>query len=284
MSRGVTFFVLAVGAIIAAAIAAVAAGIFLFLRVESVEPQPVDAAVPPVVAAPVADASMSITAAPAPSAATTAPYVISVTGTGTAATSPDIADVTLGVETLASDADVAIRDNTDQMNAVSAALRDSGVAGSDIQTRSFNMWVEQIYGPDGPTGEVRYHVNNQVSARVREIDRVGEILQRALEAGANNVGGISFGVEDTAALERTARDQAVADARAKAEQLATALGVQLGAVRQVSEAVQPVPFQHQAAFGFEAAAADLGGAAPVPVSGGEFTVSASLQVVFDIAR
>ena len=282
MSRGVTFFVLAVGAIIAAAIAAVAVGILLFLRVESVEPQPVDAAPPPIAAAPVADASMSLAAAPAPPATTTTPYVISVTGTGTAATSPDIADVILGVETVASDADVAIRDNTDQMNAVSAALRDSGVAGGDIQTLSFNMWVEQIYGPEGPTGEVRYHVNNQVRARLREIDRAGEILQRALGAGANSVGGISFGVEDTAALERTARDQAVADARAKAEQLATALGVQLGAVRQVSEAVQPVLFK--GLVGVEAAAADLGGGAPVPVSGGEFAVSASLQVVFDIAR
>lgn len=87
------------------------------------------------------------------------------------------------------------------------------------------MWVDQIYGPEGSTGEVCYHVNNQLRARLRDIDRAGEILQRALEAGANSVGGITFGVEDTATLERTARDEAVAGARAKATQLAAVLGV-----------------------------------------------------------
>jgi uncharacterized protein YggE len=86
-----------------------------------------------------------------------------------------------------------------------------------------------------PTGENRCHVIHQVRVRVRDLTATGALLQKALEAGANNFGGISFGVDDIAALQSEARDIASADAKAKAEQPATSMGVKLGAPRQVSE-------------------------------------------------
>ena len=203
---------------------------------------------------------------------------VTATGTGTASAPPDIADITLGVEIIDADASAAINENNDRMAAVRAALTDVGVAELDVQTVSFNMWVEQVFGPQGPTGEVRYHVINQVRVRLRDLTQTGQLLEQALAAGANSVGGITFGVEDVAALQREARDLAVDDAQARAAQLASRLGVELGSVREVTEGAGVVPLP-----GVQAERLLAGGSGP-PVSGGEFAVSVSVRVVFDIAR
>ena len=135
-------------------------------------------------------------------ASSEAPRTLSVNGDGAASAAPDIADIELGVETIDADPTVAIDDNTTAMDSVIEALTDLDIDEDDIQTRSFNMWVEQIYDEDGPTGEFRYHVVNQIAVRVRDIDMTGDVLGAALAAGANNVRGISFGVEDHAGAGR----------------------------------------------------------------------------------
>lgn len=207
-------------------------------------------------------------------------YTISVNGSGLASAQPDVMDVQLGVETIDPDAGQAISQNTSKMNAVMSALKELGVADKDIQTANYSMWIEQIYDQNGqPTGEQRYHVTNLVNVRLRDLTRAGELLQKATTAGANNIGGISFSVADPSALQREARDQAVADAKAKAEQLATALGVKVGRVRQISEytsSVYPQPV---------ARAADaMGGGGQVAVAGGSYNVVIDVSVVFDITQ
>jgi len=206
------------------------------------------------------------------------PRTLSVNGDGAASAAPDIADIELGVETIDEDPKAAIDGNTTSMAGVIEALIDLDIAEDDIQTRSFNMWVEQIYDEDGPTGEFRYHVVNQISVRVRDIDQTGDVLGAALGAGANTVRGISFGVEDTQALEEAARDAAVDNAVAKAEQLAERLGVTVGSPRHVAEISGGFP---QTARVERAVAFDSGGGS-VPVSPGDFTVRVSLNIVFDI--
>ena len=195
-------------------------------------------------------------------ASSEAPRTLSVNGDGAASAAPDIADIELGVETIDADPTVAIDDNTTAMDSVIEALTDLDIDEDDIQTRSFNMWVEQIYDEDGPTGEFRYHVVNQIAVRVRDIDMTGDVLGAALAAGANNVRGISFGVEDTQALEEAARDAAVDNAVAKAEQLAERLGVKVGSPRHIAEISRGFP---QAVRVERAVSADSGGAS-VPVS------------------
>jgi len=208
------------------------------------------------------------------------PRTISVNGIGTATAQPDLAEIQLGVEVVNADAGLAISENTERMTAVMDVLKEMGVEEKDIQTVKYSMWIEEMRDREGqPTGETRYHVVNQVRIRIRDLSKTGEVLQKALEAGANNVGGISFGVSDPAALQREARDQAIADARAKAEQLATGLDARLGPVRQVSEfggVVTPklAPMAERA----------MAAGGPVPVSGGEFSVTVQIQVVFDIAE
>lgn len=202
---------------------------------------------------------------------------LTVTGDGAASAAPDIADLELGVQTINEDPTVAIVDNTTAMADVIETLIDLGIDEDDIQTWSFHMWVEQVYGPDGPTGEFLYHVVNQIVVRVRDLDMTGDVLGAALAAGVNNVSGITFGVEDTQAQEEAARDAAVDNAVAKAEQLAERLGVKVGSPRHVIETSGDFsPERLERAVAFESAGAS------VPVSPGDFTVRVSVNIVFDI--
>lgn len=206
---------------------------------------------------------------------------INVTGDGSASAPPDVAQIQLGVETINPDATQAIDENTTRMTAVMAVLRQMQIEDKDIQTTNYNMWLEQVLDKNGqPTGETRYHVVNQVQVSLRDLTKTGDLLQQALQAGANNAGGISFRVADQTGLEREARDRALADAQAKAEQLAAGLGAKLGPVRQVTESTGVIPPGPSPL----AAERAIGGAGPVPVSGGEFSVTVQVQVAFDIAE
>lgn len=207
-------------------------------------------------------------------------YTINVNGSGSAATTPDVADIQFGVESIHADATQAIGDNTAKMQAVLAAVKALGVEDKDVQTVSYNMWVEQIYNQETgmPTGEVRYHVTNQVSVRLRDVTKAGELLGAVLEAGANNVNGITFGVADPTELQNEARIAAVKNARAKAESLAQGLGVRLGKVRLVSEYTSgsaPIPM-YDMAMG-------KGGEA-VSIASGSYNVTVDVQVTFDIIQ
>ena len=206
------------------------------------------------------------------------PRTLTVNGDGAASAAPDIVDIQLGVETIDADPKSAIDDNTSTMERVIEALTDLEVSEDDIQTRSFNMWVEQIYDEGGPTGDFLYHVVNQISVRVRDIDMTGDVLGAALGAGANNVRGVSFGVEDTQALEEAARDAAVDNAVAKAEQLADRLGVAVGSPRHIAEISGGFPETAR----IERAVMLESSGGSVPVSPGDFTIRVSLSITFDI--
>ena len=209
------------------------------------------------------------------------PRTISVTGNGAARARPDVAYIELGVESIHTDVGQAINDNTEHMTSVMGVLRDAGVDDEDVQTVDYSLWVEQVYDREGQlTGETRYHMTNRVRLRLRDLSKTGELLQKALEAGANNVGGISFSASDPVALEREARELAVIDAKTKAEQLAEGLGAQLGPLRQVSDwGGSPVVLEKAMEAG-----GGYGGGGPVPVSGGQFSVSVQIQVIFEIAE
>jgi uncharacterized protein YggE len=207
------------------------------------------------------------------------PRTITVTGSGSANATPDIAQVQLGVEISDSDAGAAIQQSNERMTAVMDALKEQGIAEKDIQTVQFNMSVEEQRDKDGQlTGEVRYHIINRVRVKVRDLSQTGNVIQAALDAGANTVDNIGFSIEDSAGLEQMARDDAIANATAVAEQLATGFGAQLGPIRQVQElgVSRPVP-EAARSLQFDAAA-------PVPVSGGELSVSVQIQAVFDIGQ
>ena len=97
------------------------------------------------------------------------------------------------------------------------ALNTLGIAAEDIQTSNYGLWAEQRYTDEGPQGIAGYHVSNQVSVTIRDINKLSDVLAAVTEAGANGIAGIAFSVDDPAALEAEAREKAVADARTRAE-------------------------------------------------------------------
>ena len=206
------------------------------------------------------------------------PRTISVNGSGTATARPDIAYVTLGVQAIDADADKAVTENSERMSAVMGVLKEMKIEDKDIQTVNYSMWLEEERDKEGNlTGVTRYHVVNQVRVKVRDLAKVGQLLQQALKAGANSVEGISFSVDDPSALRKEARDKAIADAKAKAEQLAAGFGAKVGKVHQVSE------YSAEPEVRMALKAEGVGGGGEVPISGGELSVSVQIQAIFDLA-
>jgi uncharacterized protein len=257
--------------------AAIAAGAFVLV---------VAACAPPAAAsnAPAADAGVPAASRPAQAAVVsnsdTLPATISVNGVGTASATPDVAYVQLGVEAINTDPAAAVKENTDKMTAVLAALQAQGIAAEDIQTVNYDMTLEQVVDQDGkPSGEIRYHISNVVRVKVTDLSKVGSVLSAALEAGANTVSGIEFSVLDPVALQTQARDKAIADAQAKATQLASGFGAKLGPIHNVNEFSGPVAPSPRFA-----ASAAVTGNGEVPVSPGQFTVTIEVQATYDIAH
>jgi hypothetical protein len=205
------------------------------------------------------------------------PRTISVSGTGTASGTPDIATVQVGVETRNTDAGQAVVDNSTAVERLMATLRRLGIAERDMQTSNFSIYPQQNYNNNGePSGPITYVVSNSLTVTVRDIADLGDVLGQSVEAGSNQVYGISFSVADPSALEEQARTAAVANARARAEQLAAAAGVQLGDVVSISEATvaPPVPFLAR-----EDLAAN---AASVPVATGQLDVQLNVSITYAI--
>ncbi len=160
---------------------------------------------------------------------------ITVVGMGEAAGQPDEARVTVGVDTFAKNVNVATAENEENIQAILAALQSEGITGDDIQTSNYSLWAEQLYGENGPEGIAGYRVSNQVNVTIRDIEKVGDVITAAINAGANQIYGVNFTVADPIALEAEARQNAVNNARERAQSLAELSGVTLGDVQSVNE-------------------------------------------------
>lgn len=202
------------------------------------------------------------------------PATIRITGEGAVSAVPDIASVSVGVETTADEAAAALSENSEAMGRTIAALEASGIGARDRQTSGLS--VQPVYTrPD--RGEARelsgYRVVNQLSVTVRDLDSLGGVLDALVSAGANRLGSIDFRIEEPAPLLDEARRAAVADARRAAEAYAGAAGVSLGPVLSISEGGgRPEPRPHAGEVRALAAA--------VPVERGEETLRASVTIVW----
>ncbi|WP_119066080.1 SIMPL domain-containing protein [Aggregatilinea lenta] len=181
---------------------------------------------------------------------------VTVTGFGYATGVPDIVRVGLGVEAVNTDIADAMDDVNTRMNAVIQTLQDAGVAPEDIRTEYFNISQDYSYSPMASSGEssdaatgTPYRVSTTVRVTVREADRVGELISAAVDAGANLVNYVEFDISDSAALESEARTDAVADARARAEELAGLVGATVGEAVQVVEGNNSYPLSNRMDYG-----------------------------------
>lgn len=207
---------------------------------------------------------------------------ITVVGEGTVRVKPDIARANIGVEVMESSVQEASSAATATMEAVLTALQQQGIEENDIQTSGFNIWVDRPYGPEGLPGENPvYRVNNNVAVTIRDLDKLGSVLDTAIVAGANNIYGITFDLDDPSLVESEAREKAVANGKAKAQELAELNNLQLGEVLSVSEVVGAAVGYYPGSFREAGAAPGLGGGGAGPISPGELTFTMQLQIVYD---
>jgi uncharacterized protein YggE len=178
------------------------------------------------------------------------------------------------------DVKAAIDENNERAEAVVAALGSMGIAANDIRTTHFNVFPSQQYTPEGELKGTTFIVDNAVYVTLRDLDRIGDVLEGAVEAGANNISGIQFDVADKDAALAEARQSAVAIARDLAEELAAAAGVTLGQIQSINYfggGVPPLPlYEARGGGGMDMAAAS------VPISTGQLTFTVDVNVVYAI--
>ena len=199
---------------------------------------------------------------------------LTVTGEGEARAAPDLATIQLGVTTQAPSAAEAMRQNSTQQTAVIDALAGAGIEAADVQTSGLNLNPVMDYAEGRAPSVTGYQATNMVTVRVRDVARLGEVLDAIVVAGANEINGISFIRDDASASEDEARRAAVTDARHKAEVLAEAAGLTLGPVlmlRDTPAMEGPRPMMMEAR-----AASD----AKVPIAPGEVALNAMVEMQF----
>lgn len=214
--------------------------------------------------------------------AATSSHSVTVVGEGTVSIEPNIATANIGIEVLRPTVKEASVAAESAMEEVRAALLAQELEESDIQTRNFSIYAER-FGPGGLLGEdeVSYRVSNTVFITIRDLESVGDVLDAAIDAGANNIYGVDFSLADPAVVESEARADAVADGYAKAKELAELIGVEIGGVVEVSEIIG----QGGGFFGgnfSHNAFADLSGGGAAPISPGELNLTMQLQITYEL--
>jgi uncharacterized protein len=203
-----------------------------------------------------------------------------VMGEGSIGVTPDYAQVAVGVTTRGKTVKEANDANTKLMAAVTSTLLGFGIAQKDIQTSEFS--VQPVYAQQDSHGQQKldgYNVLNQVSVRIHQIEKVGDILDGLVPAGVTDVGNITFLVSDPSKALDAARASAIADARHKAEIYAQASGLQLGRVISITEDPESIqPILTRSVGGLSAMAAST------PIAAGENTLRVRIAVAFDIAH
>ena len=224
--------------------------------------------------APLAAAVVALLASPA-LAQTALPPVISVTGEATVSVAPDQAQIEGGVSSDARTAREASEANNAAMGKVLLALKAADIAEKDFQTSRLSLQPQYAPNRSGPSPVVGYRASNRVTVRLHDVSKVASVIDTLVGAGANDIGGINFSVSNASKLLDVAREQAVADARRKAEIYAKAAGVTLGAPLSISEEgnASPIPYRKMA----------VGMAvSPTPVAQGEETLQITVSVSWAI--
>jgi hypothetical protein len=208
------------------------------------------------------------------------PRSLSVSGTGTVSLAPDIAYVYIGVHTENADIAQAVANNNSQAQAVVEALRNNGVEAKDIQTSNFSVYTSNNY--DKVTGEMtgsNFAVDNNVYVTVRDLTKLGSLLDTAIKAGANNINSVSFDLADKTAAMQQARQKAMTNAGDLAAELSKTADLALGGIQTLSY-TENGPIYYAAGMGG-------GGGAPAasvaaPINPGMIQLTATVNVTYSV--
>lgn len=205
-----------------------------------------------------------------------------VSGEGKVTAVPDLAIVVLGIEAQAATVTEAQAQASEAMGRVMTALKDNGVAEKDIQTQYFNVYQrtqwDEIMGEEVVIG---YQVSNMVTTKIRDIDNAGLIIDAVVTAGGDltRVNSINFSIDDPSVYLDEMREEAMADAKDRAEQLARLAGVRLGKPIYISESSYWPSPEYPRVY-YEGGMAPP--AAPTPISPGEMEITLNVQIAYAI--
>lgn len=193
---------------------------------------------------------------------------------------PDVATLSAGVVTQAADANAAMRANAQQMDKVMQAVRAAGIAERDIQTSGINVNPQYRYAENQPPTITGYQAGNTVNLKVRDIGKLGHVLDALVASGANQVNGPSFEIDQPDAVVDEARRAALDKAQARAAMYAKTLGLRVRRIVSIGEGGGPRPPVPMPMMAMKAERAQ----ADTSVSPGETTLSVSLDVVFELGK
>ena len=211
-------------------------------------------------------------------------HFLTLQGHGEVKAKPDMAMVEMGTLSQALTAKAALDANTAKVTALIAMLKASGIEDKDIQTSNFSV------GPRYDNGSVSgrspkfvgYDVTNSVTATVHKLADLGGILDKAVDVGSNQINSIAFGVDEPQALQDEARKSAVADALRRAKLLTEAAGTKLGAIATITEGASYAPMPMRERGIAMDSMAKVAASAPVPMAQGEMTISADVNMVWEL--
>ena len=206
------------------------------------------------------------------------PRTITVVGDGTVSIQPDVARANIGVEVVKPSVEEASAENSQIVATLLETLKEQGIAEADIQTTGYTVYAERF--GDGDPIQTQYRVGNSVTVLIRDLESVGEVLDAAIKAGANNIYGVEYLLDEPTAARSEARKLAVDNAQATAEELAALSGVQVGKILSISEVIGAAGgfYNNQ----FMQSAVGMGGGGTTPVEPGQLRLTMQLQVTYEL--
>lgn len=203
---------------------------------------------------------------------------IRVAGQGKSSAVPDMATIQTGVVTQSESANEALQSNSSAVEKMMVKLKELEISDKDMQTSQFSIQPVYERGPHGQQkpNVIGYRVSNQLRVRVRDLSKLGALLDQLVLTGSNKISGISFGVDDSKKVINEARVEAIKDAITRAELYAKAAGVAVGKVLTIDEGQMAIPRPMMYSALMEARSMD------VPIATGEQDFSASVTVTFEL--
>ena len=206
---------------------------------------------------------------------------LSLSAFGEVKAAPDMASISLGVQTQAPTAAQAMSENAQRMSQVVAALKHAGIEARDIQTSGLNLEAQYAYEPNKPPRLTGYQASNQVTVIVSDLARLGSTLDAVVAVGANQVNGVSFGLKNPGAAEDAARLKAVQALSAKAQLYAGATGYRLDRLVNLSEGGGYTPPRPLPMFAARTMALE---ASPTSVEPGQLDIRIDVTAVYELAK
>jgi len=207
---------------------------------------------------------------------------ISVMGTGSISAKPDLVNLQVGVQSQKTKLEEAQTEASTKMDAIMKQLKAAGIEDKDISTSQYNVEPVMNYRENQPPEVTGFRVTNILNVKIHDTTKAGELIDSLVASGANTVYGLSFGFSDPSAIQQQAREKAVADAKAKAEQLARLTGVQLGAPLTIQDGGSNVPPPVSPMMSYDAAQKGMGGGVATSINPGQQEIMANVSILYAI--